>query len=336
MSRKQVSLLFLAIGAGALVLLAYKIGWDTISESIVAFAPAFPIILAIEATSNILSTVGWYYSFTPADRPGLVRLQLINFASLPLSGALPTGQASEVLKANLLRGAVSGSDIVSSLVLYNYLHVTTTALVMVVGPLLAFAYGGFPAEAALVLLVVALGIFGLMALLGLFLRLGVFVRVARLLARLPVEALKSDRLVGWASDIDARMTGMWRERPRDLVAATGFLIVARLVQIAEVYVILSWLPLEASMTMAAMAFSGTALANYLLMALPAREGFLEGSAYVVFEAIGLPGVHGFTLELIRRVRKIAYQLFGLVLLAVLSRDAGAPPEPAQADDDSAE
>lgn len=319
MSRKLISLVFLGVGVVALFMLAWTLGFDTILEALKRFAPAFPIILAIEGASNLLSVVGWYYSFDPERRPGLFRLQIINFASLPLSGALPTGQAGEVLKGNLLRGHAQGGDIVSSLILYNYLHVVTTSMVMAGGPILALIVGGFSLEVSLILLAVCLGIVIFMLALGVLLVWGMFNRVAALMARLPVKILRSEGLLDKALGLDQRLGAMWRQRRGDLWKASFFLIIARLVQIAEVYVILRYLDLgmNVTITVSAMAFSGTALANYLLMVLPAREGFLEGSAYLVFELLGLKGAHGFTLELVRRIRKIAYQIFGLLLLLVL-------------------
>jgi hypothetical protein len=152
------------------------------------------------------------------------------------------------------------------------------------------------------------------------LRWGLFARVTRLLRRLPWKALKSTDLEARAADVDARFRALWQHRRRDLVLATTWLLAARVIQIAEVWLILGYLMPDATWLTAWMAFSGTALANYLLMVLPAREGFLEGSSYVVFEALGLSGAHGFTLELIRRMRKIVFQVGGLVLLLVLSRE----------------
>jgi len=320
MTRNRVSLLFLALGVVALGLFIWKLGWQPIADALVRFAPAFPLILLIELLSNVGSTTGWYYSFTPTDRPRWGRLQAVNFASLPLSGALPTGQAGEVLKANLLRGRVHGGDIVSSLVIYNALHVATTAAIMAVGPLVALVSGAFPAHVAGVLLVVSVGIAASMLALGLLLRWGLFARVTRLLARLPFRSLRSAHVETWAADVDARFHALWHQRRADLVRATFWLTAARVIQIGEVWLILRFLMPGADWLTAWMAFSGTALANYLLMVLPAREGFLEGSSYVVFEALGLSGAHGFTLELIRRLRKIAYQVGGLVLLLVLSRE----------------
>jgi len=319
MTRNRVSALFLGLGVIALGLFIWKLGWAPIADALVRFAPLFPLILLIEFLSNVGSTTGWYYAFSPADRPRLVTLQLVNFASLPLSGALPTGQAGEVLKANLLRGRVAGGDIVSSLVIYNSLHVATTALIMAIGPLVALVTGAFAVKIAGVLLLVSCGIAASMLGLGVLLRWGLFARVTRLLARLPWKAMKSAHLEGWAVDVDRRFHAMWHERRRDLVLATAWLLAARVIQIGEVALILGVLTPDAGWLTAWMAFSGTALANYLLMVLPAREGFLEGSSYVVFEALGLSGVHGFTLELIRRLRKVAYQVGGLVLLLVLSR-----------------
>jgi hypothetical protein len=320
MTRNRVSLLFLLVGVVALAIFIWKLGWAPIVDALVSFAPAFPVILLIEFLSNVGSTTGWYYAFSPADRPTWIRLQAVNFASLPLSGALPTGQAGEVLKANLLRGRVVGGDIVSSLVVYNALHVATTALIMAVGPAVALASGAFGAEVSGVLLVVSLGIAGSMLGLGVMLRWGLFARVTRLLGRLPWKALKSTDLEARAADVDRRFRAMWHDRRRDLLLATTWLLAARVIQIAEVWLILGYLMPDATWLTAWMAFTGTALANYVLLVLPAREGFLEGSAYVVFEALGLSGAHGFTLELTRRLRKIVFQVGGLVLLLVLSRE----------------
>ena len=52
----------------------------------------------------------------------------------------------------------------------------------------------------------------------------------------------------------------------------------------------------------------------LLMVLPAREGFLEGSTYVVFRLIGMNGADGLSLEITRRLRKIVFQVFGVLLM----------------------
>jgi len=320
LSKRKLTFIFLAIGIGAAALLVIKLGPQTILDNLILFAPAFPIILAIEAASNLLSIVGWYYSFNPNDRPPLPRLQLINFASLPLSGALPSGQAGEVLKGNLLRGRAAGPEIVSSLVVYNYLHIGTTALVMAAGPVLALICAEFQPTVALALLGISLAMVAVMAGLGVFLRLGVFQRVTGWMSRLPLKSLKSDHLQDWAKDVDGRFRQVWNERRGDLLRASAFLILGRLVQIGEVYVILYHLGLEPTVSVAAIAFSGTALANYLLLALPAREGFLEGSAYVVFELLGLSGVAGLSMEIARRLRKIAYQIFGLVLLFFMARD----------------
>ena len=57
--------------------------------------------------------------------------------------------------------------------------------------------------------------------------------------------------------------------------------------------------------------------NYLLMVLPAREGFLEASTLGVFQLLGLAGADGLSLELTRRLRKIFYQALGVGLMVKL-------------------
>ena len=70
-----------------------------------------------------------------------------------------------------------------------------------------------------------------------------------------------------------------------------------------------------------MVFSATAVVNYLLMVLPAREGFLEGSTLVVFEMLGMNGAHGLSLEITRRLRKIFFQILGIFLMIGAVKDS---------------
>jgi len=327
MSRRTLTFIFLIIGLAALVMLVVKVGFRPLLDTLIRFAPAFPLILAIEAGSNLLSTVGWYYSFGPKERPRLTRLQIINFASLPLSGALPTGQAGEVLKGNLLRGSVEPTEIVSSLIIYNYLHVLTTAGIMAIGPVVALFIGGFPPGAALLLGAISVGICAFMAGLGLLMRSRAFERLASLPRRLPIKALRTDALSKWAAELDTRLNSAWKERRGDLWMAGLFLVLGRILAVVEVYAILYYIGFSDSVLITAMVYSGTAMANYVLMALPAREGFLEGSSYVVLEFLGFVGAVGLTLEIVRRLRKIAFQVFGLGVLSYLLRQRGSDSKP---------
>jgi len=316
-SKRVVNLVALVLGIGALAYLIYEVGWRELLDNLIAVGPAFPLFLAIEALSNVSSCFGWYFAFDPGERPSYGRLLAVSFASLSLAGALPTGQAGEVAKANMLRGHASNPAILSSLLVYNYLHVATTLLTVLAGPIVALATGGFTRQVILVTLAVCAAVIAVTALLGALLYWGALHRVLERIASWRfVPWTPSQRLKDGLREVDSKLRDMVNHRPADVVRATLGLIAGRLFQVAEVYAILAYMGVSDSIGVAMMVFSTTAMANYLLMVLPAREGFLEGSTFVVFEMLGLNGAEGLSLEITRRLRKIVYQLIGIVLMLV--------------------
>ncbi|MBW2278467.1 MAG: flippase-like domain-containing protein, partial [Deltaproteobacteria bacterium] len=236
---------------------------------------------------------------------------------LSVAGALPTGQAGEVAKANMLRGHSSSTAILSSLLVYNYLHVATTLVMVLAGPIVALFTGGFEQNVILTTLAVCIAVIVVTALLGALLYWGA---LHRLLERAAgwrfVPWTPSGKLKDGLREVDTKLRDIINNRPADVARATVGLLVGRLFQVAEVYAILVYMGVSDSVGVAMMVFSTTAMANYLLMVLPAREGFLEGSTFVVFEMLGLSGAEGLSLEITRRLRKIVYQLVGIVLMMV--------------------
>ena len=165
-SKRIINLVALVVGVTALGFLIYKVGLDELLENLMSFGAAFPLILLVEAFSNVFSCFGWYYSFEPAHRPSYGRLLYISFASLSLAGALPTGQAGEVAKGNMLRGHSKPTEILSSLLIYNYFHIFTTLLMVVIGPFVALAVGSFETRIVLITMGVAFASFTITLILG--------------------------------------------------------------------------------------------------------------------------------------------------------------------------
>lgn len=314
-SKRVINLVALVIGIGALAFLIYEVGWRELLDNLLAVGPAFPLFLAIEAASNATSCFGWYYAFDPGDRPRYGRLLAVSFASLSVAGALPTGQAGEVAKANLLRGHSNTAEILSSLLVYNYLHVLVTLVMVLAGPIVAHFTGGFSELVIAVTLAICAAVFALTALLGVLLYWGV---LHRLLTRIATARLipwkPSERLEEGLREVDSKLRDIINHRPADILRGSLGLLAGRVLQVAEVYAILAYMGVSDSVGVAMMVFSTTAMANYLLMVLPAREGFLEGSTWVVFKMLGMNGADGLSLEITRRLRKIVYQLFGIILM----------------------
>jgi hypothetical protein len=164
-----------------------------------------------------------------------------------------------------------------------------------------------------------LAIAGTMALfmvgLGVLMAAGVFHRALRWIGAVGfIPWNPSENLHNSAREVDGRMRRMLKERPGDLAIGSAGLLAGRAFAVAEIHVILTALGVEGGWLTALMVFSTTAVVNYLLMVLPAREGFLEASTLGVFKLLGLAGPDGLSLELTRRLRKMAYQVIGVALM----------------------
>lgn len=317
-TKRAINLLVLTLGLTALAWLIWSVGPAVLFEQLLAVGPAFPLVLLAEALSNTTSTVGWRHSFNPSERPSFRRLLAVSFASLSVAGALPSGQAGEVAKANLLRGEASGPEILSSLMVYNLLHVGTTLACVLLGPLIALGGDAFPRDVIWLTLAVAGVLALLLTGLGIVMAMGVFHRCLRRIGEATlIPWSPSEDLEKRARDVDQRMGRMLKERPGDMALGALGLLAGRAFAVVEIHIILSALGVEGGWSTALMVFSTTAMVNYLLMVLPAREGFLEASTLGVFQLLGLAGADGLSLELTRRLRKIFYQALGVGLMVKL-------------------
>lgn len=324
--RRTLTLVLILLGLVALGALIWEMGPATMWAQLRAIGPIFPALLLVELLSNAASNFGWLYAFPPERRPRYGRLLSVQLASLGVGSMLPTGQAGEVAKWNMLRDDAPSTEVVSSLLVYNTLHVVTTFLATLVGPLLALFAGGFggfePRLVWLTLAIAAVGA-GLTLVMFAFFARGLVERTLRRLSRFAWLRL-TERAYEKAGEVDRGLHGAARRRS-DMLRCVAGLFVGRLFSIAEVLLILTALGTSDSPVVAAMIFSVTAVVNYLLMVLPVREGFLEASTLGVFVMLGLKGADGLSLEIARRLRKVAFQAAGIVWMMVLNRRRPASP-----------
>jgi hypothetical protein len=117
--------------------------------------------------------------------------------------------------------------------------------------------------------------------------------------------------------IDSKIRNFRNHRPGDYFKVFTLLVGARITGIVEVWVILRLLGLHVGPLEAAGIFTAGQLFYYLTLFLPTRIGVLEGGAVGIFKLFSLPGPMGLAMEVIRRLRKLAYNVLGLALLGWL-------------------
>lgn len=319
-SRFTLNLVFFVLGMTALVFLVRSVTLDKLLDQLCTFGAAFVLTFAVDLCSTISSTRGWYLVFQKKYRIPHQRLIMTSLASNSLGDTFSVGQGSELIKANLMRGLTPASEIASSLLLYNYLHVLVTSAVVFGAALYALFAAPLEFSVRLFVFVAAAVVLLLVFLLSFFLRRGACERVLLWFKQRPLRFLHAGpKTFEGARLADERMGRFVQESPSNVLATLFWLFCGRLFNLLEVFIILHVLDGGDSLPIVAAVFASTAMANYLLMFVPAREGFLVSTSYVIFGLLGLSQASGLSFEVIRRIRKMGFQVIGLFAMLLLAK-----------------
>jgi len=144
---------------------------------------------------------------------------------------------------------------------------------------------------------------------------GVSDRVLRRLGRFGVIASGSYR-DGLAA-LDRSVVASYATQRGAIVRCTLVHLLGWVAGSLEVYLVLRWLNVHASLGHAvAIDAFGTGV-KFLAFAIPGALGVLEGGFMVVFAAFGLGSGLGLLFTVIRRLRMVAWSALGVLLLALL-------------------
>jgi hypothetical protein len=89
--------------------------------------------------------------------------------------------------------------------------------------------------------------------------------------------------------------------------------------IFELFLILRALELGAGIGTAALIEGAAKFIGLAFFFIPGQVGASEGAHTIIFEAVGLSAVAGFTIPFVRRIRSIVVAAAGLASMSVLSR-----------------
>ena len=311
--------LLVAAGLASVAYLVAQTGVETLLEPLRALSWRLALFIVLPyAVVAFLHTLAWRLVFARAS------LSLRRLFWVRLAGeALNLGTASvggEPVKVYLLRPWVPLAEASAAQLVDKTAITLGQVLFLVVGLAVALPWVDLSRDfvrAMITLLgvqIVAVAGFVLVQCAG----LGTWTQ--RLLARLGLAA--GARARGFAR-FDRTLAESYRQRRGAVLACTLVHLVGWVVGSLEVYLVLGWLDVDASLTTAlAIEAFGTGI-KFLAFAIPGALGVLEGGYMLVFTAFGLGSGLGLSFTLVRRLRMVAWSLAGLVVLALL-RTAPAP------------
>ena len=329
---KCLNLGFLLLGLALLAGVLARMDGTEVLRQLMRIGPLFALSLACYVAAVLGSSAAWWSMCDPAvSRARFHHFVSALWAGHALNTVTPGASLGEVFKGSMMRGRVEAEEVVASLVSYYYLGTFISQLFTLIGPLACLVLLDLPPAVIWTLLAIALAFFLPVTAIFVFLRLGAADKLVRLATRLPLIRIRDpEAWLAKARLIDNRIQRFPAQRPKRFALALLFLIWVRLMQVAEIWVLLfalmpdqnaGWLLLLSFVTQ-----SASQLISWLMTFVPSQVGVAESGSALLFQMLHLDPLLGLSMELARRVRKLLGTALGLSIAwwSMRRREAAEP------------
>jgi len=326
-----IRLLTAILGAALLTYTIRQVGWDAVIAGITSVGWWFLVILILGATRMAVRARAW---MACAEEPG-VRNQEPGSSPQPEARSLPFGAAfgammaadalgnltplgllaSEPAKMMIARRRVSTVTSIASVTIENAFYTVSVAIVLLTGTWFFFQRADVPATLEYFAEAIVVGaVVGSVAFLwAARTRPAVLSRLAPIITKLagradaPAEALR---------EVETRIYGVLQWPVARLARVAVWEVAFHVAAVAEVWIVLRLLPGGSGTTLTD-AFLMESAGRFVTVAfkfIPYRLGVDEAGSGAVAQVLGFGPVTGVTLALIRRIRILCLNVFGIIQL----------------------
>ena len=317
--RRELRLGLLLLGTAVVTLMIWKVGPATIWHGLSGSWWVAAALIPLWATVYLLNSIAWRQLTSGGGAPipllHALRMTVIAFAVNYSTPFLSFG--GEPLKVMAATPALGRRRAVGSIVAFRLLH----SLVHVVWWLVALIPAALLLPNSLVADSAILVTGVIMVLLTLFFlsrhREGMALQLLHLLKRIPLLKRLATRLEPQAEalhEIDQHVTEIYKRAPGRFYLAFGAESVARLLSLAEYWVILYGLGLGMSPWRALVVASFASLVVNALIFVPFEIGTREGSSYLIFHWLGIDPALGLAAALLTRIRELTWIVIGWAMV----------------------
>jgi hypothetical protein len=313
--RTRLVRIFLSLCAfGILVLLFYRLGPNNILLLLRQMGWRFFGVVLIFGVQEIIRAVALLNCLTSDSRPAFRKLVYIRLIGEGVRAVTLTGPfLSEPTRAWLIRRqGVPSSEAVAATVAEYAANSLVAAVLTVAGVLYLLNHLQVPEELRAAAIVLLWGSAGYLAIACVVLLRRMHLASGIATAMIGLAGLQhraAGKLAGLRRMEDTLLSVL-RDRPEGLARIAALEFVAHFL-LFETYWAMVSMGVMVSFLTATLAEILTKLANV------AFAGVAEGAYALLFHALGLPAVAGFTLSLVKRMRSLAFALIGLGILAVV-------------------
>lgn len=228
---------------------------------------------------------------------------VINQTGAFLNLAAPM-EAGEVLKAALLSRHIDGGASTAVLVWNMAARLAKSSVILIAACSALFFLPPFRNRTSVVLGFAVLNL-AVYVVFALTLKFGGVGRIFHLLCRLPFfRGRRAERFVAKVQEAERATACFRHDHPGRYAALLAAQAGARTVGLITTWTTLYFMAPGHSLLLGALIFSAMELAGYVVALLPTRVGTMEGSAFLVFEFLGLDGGLGAVLQLTLRLKQL--------------------------------
>ncbi len=321
-----LNILVALVGVGLLVFTIRRVGWTEVVSGVTSVGWWFILVVLLGATRMACRARAWMICSQDAPQHSSTSaLQHLRFrdafgamlAADALGNLTPLGLlASEPTKIILTRSRISTVTSVASVTIENAFYTASVAVVLLAGTWFFFQRAGVPPALEQLAEVIVIAI-AIAAIAGLWLarsQPAVLSRFAPLMTRLagrtavPAEAIR---------EVESRIYGVLGWPVGRLAHVGAWEVAFHVAAVAEVWMVLRLLPGAGAVTLVD-AFLLESAGRFVTIAfkfIPYRLGIDEAGSGAVAQVIGIGPAAGVTLALVRRLRILVLNAFGLIRLA---------------------
>ncbi len=329
--------ILLIVGIAALAGLVWHVGIDQVVAGVERLGWGFLLSSGAHGMALVIDAV--IYKNCAGDEGVGVRYWVFLRAGLAahaINTATPTGTLGEVSRYTMVRDHLSSTSATSAVVLLFLASSVGNFLFLAVALAGSAIMLDLPSALTYALLGGAGVFLVLTAVVLLLMRRGVGEWPFRLLRKVRVSDARVDNMRGYWHNVERTWKASLSDRRR-LVTVLGCALLSRVATTMESIIILYYLGVSDVVGVALLAAASSVLVMWATGIIPYQAGSAEGSAYLLFQAIGVAPAVGVLMELVRKARRVVFVTIGIAVMGWHSfRDAlWAAPDPDAAESDRA-
>jgi hypothetical protein len=229
---------------------------------------------------------------------------------------------AEPAKAWLLKGrgltAIQGF----AATITEYLSYTFTAAVLSIAAVAWLLGNGWldgGVRVAGIVIVAVMTAFLVSGAVAIYLRIHLLGAILERIAGLPLVRRRLRPNMKDVHEVEDLLLDIMHDRPRRFAWILVVESASHALHIFELYLILRALELGAGIWTAALIEGAAKFIGLAFFFIPGQLGASEGAHTIIFEAVGLPAVAGFTIPFVRRIRSVVVAAAGLASMSMLTR-----------------